>query len=523
MLNLLQVNRCSVEYRSEHGTHQALKHISFHLKAGEALALVGESGSGKSTAALAIMGLLPKSATVSGSVLFHGDQMLNRSNFWLNSVRGQKVAMIFQNPMTSLHPFLKVKTQLLEQILKHSKLTRKAALAHAISLLTKVGIDDAKNRINQYPHQFSGGMRQRVMIAMAISCKPDLLIADEPTTALDSTTQVLILSEIKALLEEFKMGLLIVSHDLGVVKNICDHIVVMKSGKIVEKSSTQALFSEPKHAYTRELLAAIPRLDEKPVVEQCKEETVLKVEQLNVRYQSGNDEFVAVNGIDFELRKGEILAIAGESGSGKSSTLRALTGLVKAEGDAQFKAQNLLKMSRKESKVVKTKIQMIFQDPYSSLNPRWRIKRTIAEPLKNLLKLSAKQQTKRIDELCDLCGIDKAFLKRFPHELSGGQRQRIGIARALASNPEILLCDEPVSALDVIIQKQIIELLKDLQQKLNLSIIFVSHDLSVIYNLCSRVIIMHKGEIVEHGPTEEIFSSQKQAYTQKLVSSIYSI
>ena len=430
--------------------------------------------------------------------------------------------MIFQDPMTSLHPFLKIKTQLVEQIRQHTSLNKKHSLERAINLLTKVGIADAAHRINQYPHQFSGGMRQRVMIAMAISCNPSLLIADEPTTALDVTTQALILTEIKSLLAELNMGLLIVSHDLGMVKSFCENIVVMKNGVIVEHNNTADLFKSPQHDYTKQLIAANPGIKPQLDIELSDDvKPLVHVENLSVTYQSENGPFKAVDEISFNLHSGEILGIAGESGSGKSTTLRALLGLVNGMGNATYGAIDLLALNGSKSKnALHKRMQLIFQDSYSSMNPRWRIKRIIAEPLKNLMKLKGKAQKNRIEELCDLCGIDRSFLSRYPHQLSGGQRQRVGIARALACNPEVLLCDEPVSALDVLIQDQILKLLKSLKEKLNLSIIFVSHDLSVINNLCSRVLIMQKGRVVESGSVNQIFSSPQQAYTKELIESI---
>jgi len=522
MSNLIQIDDLSVEYPSDDKPHQALDHFSLTLKSGEVTALVGESGSGKSTVALAIMGLLPPKTTVTGSIKLSDQSLLGRSNAWFNKIRGQKVTMIFQDPMTSLHPFLKIRTQIVEQLLQHTNLSKKQAVQRAIELLKKVGIPNAEQRIDQYPHQFSGGMRQRVMIAMAISCNPTLLIADEPTTALDVTTQALILSEIKSLLAEFDMTLLLVSHDLGMVKSFSDQIVVMKQGKLVEKNSVTQLFSNPQHEYTKALIAASPGVKlqtEEEVVDTIK--PLLSVKDLTVTYHADREVFTAVDQISFDLYPGEILGIAGESGSGKSTTLRALLGLVKGTGYARYDTFELLTLQgSKQKNELRKRMQLIFQDAYSSLNPRWRIKSILAEPLKNLMNLKGEALTKRIEELCGLCGIDLNFLNRYPHQLSGGQRQRIGIARALACEPEILLCDEPVSALDVLIQDQILKLLKELKEKLNLSIIFVSHDLAVINNLCSRVLIMQKGRVVESGSVNQIFSSPQQDYTKVLIESI---
>ena len=522
MSNLIQIDELRVEYQGETGSHLALDSISFSLKSGEAMALVGESGSGKSTVALAMMGLLPATASTTGSIKFCEEELLNRSNSWLNKIRGQKVAMIFQDPMTSLHPLLKIKTQIVEQILQHKKISKKQALTKAIELLKRVGITDVEHRINQYPHQFSGGMRQRVMIAMAISCGPSLLIADEPTTALDVTTQALILNEIKSLLAELDMGLLVISHDLAMVKSFCDEIVVMKNGEIVEQNNPVDLFENPQHDYTKQLIAANPGVKSQEEVNHSDEvEPLVGVENLSVTYQSKAGPFLAVDEINFNLYPGEILGIAGESGSGKSTTLRALLGLVSGTGSAKYDEFDLLNIHDVKSKnSLHKRMQLIFQDSYSSMNPRWRIKRIIGEPLKNLMGLKGKAKDARIEELCSLCGIDFSFLNRFPHQLSGGQRQRVGIARALACEPKILLCDEPVSALDVLIQEQILKLLKSLKEQLNLSIIFVSHDLSVINNLCSRVLVMQKGRVVESGSVNQIFSSPQHTYTQKLIDSI---
>lgn len=519
--SLLKIHKLSISYKSDHGLHRAVNDISFSLKGGESLALVGESGCGKTTTAMAIMGLLGENSQLQGKIKFKDKEITKMSKRQINSIRGNKVAMIFQNPMSSLNPFLKIKTQLVEQIRCHTKRTKAEAIQHAIELLEQVGIPDPENRIECYPHEFSGGMRQRVMIAMALSCDPDLLIADEPTTALDVTIQAQILQQIKDLLKSRNLALLMISHDLGIVANICDRVAVMYEGKIVEQQTVDELFENPHHNYTKKLLAAVPVMESKASA-LIEPSPLLEVDELTVDYQLDDGEsFRAVDNISFTLNDGEILGIAGESGCGKSTTLRAMSGLIPAsDGNVLFDEMDLLNLNNETLQASRSKVQMIFQDPYNSLNPRWRIKKIIAEPLLNMTNLSRSEINQKIDELMKLTGISPNLANRFPHELSGGQCQRVGIARALAVEPQILLCDEPVSALDVVIQDQILQLLKELQKKFNLSVVFVSHDLAVVSELCSRVIIMQKGKIVEQGDSQDIFTKPVQNYTKKLISSV---
>ncbi len=518
---LLKIKRLSVSYKSDYGIHTVVNDISFTLNKGESMALVGESGCGKTTTAMSIMGLLGENASVSGKIAFNDKKIGKMSVRGLNRIRGNKIAMIFQNPMSSLNPFLKIKTQMLEQILRHTKRNKKEALLHAVELLGQVGIPDPEIRIECYPHEFSGGMRQRVMIAMALSCDPDLLIADEPTTALDVTIQAQILQQIKDLLKERDLSLLMISHDLGIVANICDRVAVMREGRIVEQQAVNDIFTTPHHPYTKKLLAAVPVMKASEPGTSIRE-PLLQVEKLTVDYEKNDGTpFRAVDNISFTLNDGEILGIAGESGCGKSTTLRAITGLVPTtDGKVIFKENDLTGLEKDDLRRSRSDIQMIFQDPYNSLNPRWRIKKIIAEPLLNMTNLPRQKIDERVNELMEITGISARLASRFPHELSGGQCQRVGIARALAIEPKILLCDEPVSALDVVIQNQIIQLLKELQRKLNLAVIFVSHDLAVVSEICSRVIIMQKGKIVEEGDSASIFNKPGRDYTKKLIASV---
>lgn len=517
MTELLKVDNLNVSYSSDNGKQHAVKNISFSLKRGESLALVGESGCGKTSTANAIMQLLGDNAKISGNVTFRG-KPLNEKN--ISKVRGKRISMIFQNPMSSLNPFLTIQTQIVEQILQHTNKSKKEAIDRTIELLKKVGIDNPEKRLMQYPHEFSGGMQQRVVIAMALSCNPYLIIADEPTTALDVTIQAQIIKELNKLVKDSNLSLLLISHDLGVVANLCDEVAVMKKGEIVEQQKTEQLFKRPHHKYTRQLLDAVPTFS--TFTEAKARDELITVSDLSVVFsKSKKESFHAVDSINFELKQGEILGIAGESGSGKSTTLRALTQTVDYDsGEAIYQGQNLLELTRAELLESRQKVQMIFQDPYNSLNPRWRITKIIAEPLKNLTNLSKKERNERVKELMKLTEIDESLAKRFPHELSGGQCQRVGIARAIANNPEVLLCDEPVSALDVVVQKQIIELLKKLRRELNISMIFVSHDLAVVSELCDRVLIMKNGRIVEQGRTEQVFNQPMEDYTRKLICSV---
>lgn len=519
MTELLRVNNLNITYKSGHGISHAVKNVSFALKSGQSFALVGESGCGKTTTANAVMHLLGENAQMTGEISFRGKPLTAKT---ITKVRGKRIAMIFQNPMSSLNPFLKIKTQLIEQIAQHSTKNRSQAFQHAVALLEKVGIDQPLERLEQYPHEFSGGMQQRVVIAMALSCNPYLIIADEPTTALDVTIQAQIIRELNRLVKEENLALLLISHDLGVVANICGTVAVMKNGSIVEEGTAANLFHHPQHQYTRELLEAVPGFSNLKQTPADTKEPALTVKNLTVRFMTSHkDHFTAVNDINFCLKPNEILGIAGESGSGKSTTLRALTRLVSAvEGYAGFESRDLLTLSKSELADSRQNVQMIFQDPYNSLNPRWRISKIIEEPLKNLTNLSRKERKKRVEELLKMTEVDPALGGRFPHQLSGGQCQRVGIARALATKPQVLLCDEPVSALDVVVQKQVIDLLKKLQKELNIAIIFVSHDLAVVSELCDRVLIMKNGEIVEEGSTEQIFNRPQASYTKTLISAV---
>ncbi len=509
-MTLLRIENLSVAY----GEHVVVKHVSLDLQQGKTLAIVGESGSGKSTIANTIMGLTDSAAKVSGKIFFENELLDAKRR---NKVRGSDLTMIFQNPMSALNPLLKVRTQVCEQILRHNKVTKQEAFDRAIELLAKVGIPSPETKIDCYPHEFSGGMCQRVMIAMALSCNPKLLIADEPTTALDVTIQARILDDIKRLVEKENMGLLIISHDLAVVGKVADRIAVMRDGLVVESNETAALFKYPSNRYTKRLLKALPDYDKFSEVE-TKDKPVMSVENLAVCYDK---QVKVVDGVDFTVNENEILGLVGESGSGKSTTIKAIIKLLPiADGDVKLADESIAELRGKKLKEYRQNVQMIFQDPHNSLNPHWRLFDIIADPLRNMTSLSRREIEKKVFEMMELCELDKTLRKRFPHQLSGGQCQRVGIARALIVEPKVLLCDEPVSSLDVLIQAQIIELIKRLQKKIKFSVIFISHDLSVVKDLCHRVIIMKSGKIVEEGVCSEIFTKPKASYTKNLIDSI---
>ncbi len=530
---LLKVNDLSVSFHSGESEFQAVREVSFEVRKGETLGIVGESGSGKSVTARSIMRLLasPPSQMNNGEILFKGVDLANKTQKEMESIRGRDIGMIFQDPMSSLNPTIKVGKQISESLIKHQKVSKKEAKKQAIAMMERVGITRSEIRYNQYPHEFSGGMRQRVMIGIALACRPELLIADEPTTALDVTIQAQILNLMKDMQDQLGTSIILITHDLGVVAGMCDRVVVMKEGQIVETGTTTEIFANPKHPYTIRLLNALPRLDQKKKPKPASlvprdledDQPLLEVKSLRQHFNLGKGNTLkAVNDISFHIRQGETLGVVGESGSGKSTTGRAILRLHEPTGgDVLFKGVPLNRLSASEMKTMRRHMQIIFQDPYASLNPKMRIMDIIGEALDiHQLAGTASQREKRVEELLEMVGLDPTHAQRYPHEFSGGQRQRIGIARALAVEPEFIVCDEPLSALDVSIQAQIVQLLEELQQRLGLTYLFIAHDLSMVKHISDRVAVMYNGKIVELAESEELYSNPQHAYTKALLSAI---
>ena len=562
MLPLLRINDLSIDFVSESGTTSALKNISLSVNRSEILAIVGESGSGKSVTALSILKLLAKTAKfTSGEIFFSEDgnneiDLVRLPKKELQKVRGNKIAMIFQEPMTSLNPVFTCGNQVAESIQLHKKISTNEAKQQAIEWFKKVKLPEPEKVFSKYPHQLSGGQKQRVMIAMAICCKPSLLICDEPTTALDVTVQKNILQLIKELQEEQKMGVIFITHDLGVVSEIADKIAVMYKGNIVETNSRNEIFANPQHPYTKGLLACRPVFHQKgerlPVVsdfleekktqikspnekqeirniEKAKTETLLHVKNLSVWFPVKKNllgksiSFTkAVDDVSFEVIKGETLGLVGESGCGKTTLGRTMLRLIEpTAGEIIYNGIDLTKKTSDEIISLRKDIQLVFQDPYSSLNPRLTIGSAISEPLKVHGEYKTdKQRKEKVIDLLEKVNLDSKHFHRYPHEFSGGQRQRIVIARALALNPSFIICDEPVSALDVSVQAQVLNLLNDIKKEFGFTTIFISHDLAVVRYISDRIMVMHKGKIVEHGTADEVYYHPKNEYTKNLIDSI---
>ncbi|MEJ2764277.1 ABC transporter ATP-binding protein [Photobacterium sp. MCCC 1A19761] len=521
---LLQVSHLSVSFTMEDETVAAVKNISFQLEKGQTLALVGESGSGKSVSSSSIMGLLPANATIApgSSVRFQQQELLTLSEKQLRRVRGDRIAMIFQEPMTSLNPYMSVGEQVAEAIMCHRKVNRKRAMAETIALFEKVQLPDPAKRLGHYPHEFSGGQLQRIMIAMALANKPDILIADEPTTALDVTVQAEVLKLLKDIQAEMGMAILFITHDLGVVKHFADDVVVMCKGEVVETGSVQQIFEQPRHSYTKMLLDAEPKAH--GPANAAPAEAVLTAEDVRVRYVlktnwlgQETEHLDAVKGISLTVRPGQTVGIVGESGSGKSTLGRALMQLLPSSGRIAFEGKNIQAMSKQERYALKQNMQMVFQDPYGSLSPRMTIGEIITEPLTVFTTLTKPERMQRARQALEEVRLDPHCINRYPHEFSGGQRQRIAIARALIMEPKFILLDEPTSALDRSVQLTVLELLKDIQQRHNIGYLFISHDLSVIRAISDEVIVMQRGEVVERGTAQQVFDAPQQPYTQRLI------
>ncbi len=528
---LLTVRDLSVAFRSGGREMLAVDRISFDIAKGETLALVGESGSGKSVTALSILKLLPYPSAhhPSGSIAFKGKDLLRLSEREIRRVRGDDISIVFQEPMTSLNPLHTIEKQIAEILLLHRGLTGMAARRRTIEVLSQVGIPDPQSRLKSYPHQLSGGQRQRVMIAMALANEPDLFIADEPTTALDVTVQAQIIALLKDLQARLGMSLLFITHDLGIVRKIAQRVCVMKDGKLVEQGAVDDVFASPKHPYTRALLAAEPRPD--PAPPQPDAPMILQTSDLKVWFpitrgllRTVVGHVKACDGLSIELRKGETLGVVGESGSGKSTLGRAILRLISSDGPILFMGKNLQGLRFKEMLPFRRDMQIVFQDPYGSLSPRMSVGEIIKEGLKvHHPHMPERQRDERVIQALNDVGLDPGTRSRFPHEFSGGQRQRIAVARAVVLEPSFVVLDEPTSALDMLIQAQMVDLLRDLQKRHNLTYLFISHDLRVVAALASRLLVMRHGQVVEAGDAAELFRNPKTEYTRALLAAAFKL
>jgi len=556
-MSLLEIDNMTVEFPTRRGNFVAVDDVTLRLRPGEILGIVGESGAGKSTIGNAVIGLLEPPGRMSrGEVRLKGERIDLKDDDAMRSIRGMRIGMIFQDPLTSLNPLQTIEFQLIETIQLHLKLNHDAARGRAVDLLHRVGIPEPEVRIKQYPHQFSGGMRQRVVIALALCADPEVIIADEPTTALDVSIQAQILDLMRQLCRERQVGMMLITHDMGVIADVTDRVAVMYRSKLVEEGSTEKILGDPDHPYTQSLISAVPRPDVRlhrfPLVEYIESAgqplrqidlndhwltrqrgfaahvgNMLSVSDLRMRFltkfafRKSNRKYLdAVDGVSFEIGQGEVFGLVGESGSGKSTVARMIAGLYKPSGGRiDFAGGELTAIrSEKEKDVYRRQMQMIFQDPYSSLNPRMRVRDIVAEPIRFHRLADSREQTEQIvNDLLDHVGLGAAAGVKYPHEFSGGQRQRISIARTLATQPRFLICDEPTSALDVSIQAQILNLLKDLQEMLGLTMLFISHDLSVIRQMCDRVGVMRFGQLVEVADTETLFTDPQDDYTKHLL------
>ncbi len=557
---LLDIEQLRIEFSSRRGSLTAIDNVDLTLRKGDILGVVGESGAGKSTIGNAVIGLLqPPGKMTAGSIALNGQRIDQLPSRELRHIRGKRIGMIFQDPLTSLDPLQTIESQLVETMRVHLGVSAAEARTRAVELLCRVGLPEPEMRLQHYPHQFSGGMRQRVVIALALCCDPEVIIADEPTTALDVSIQAQILDLLRTLCKEKQVGMIIITHDMGVIAEITDSVAVLYRGKLVEHGPTRKILDSPDHPYTRSLISAVPRPDIKlhrfPMVSYIEDVRAPTKKDFDIRtHWLGQErdfgaladaplvqthdlgmQFVlknaflkknrqmldAVHNVNLSISQGEVFGLVGESGSGKSTVARLIAGLYKASsGDVTFNGVNITRLKNESAlNAFRRQIQMVFQDPYSSLNPRMRIRDIVAEPIRFHRLCDSEAQTLAIvTDLLDYVGLGERSLRRFPHEFSGGQRQRICIARALATRPRFLICDEPTSALDVSIQAQILNLLKDLQEKLHLTILFISHDLPVIRQMCDRVGVMRSGKLLEVADTETLFSAPQHEYSRQLLS-----
>ncbi|MFQ6756004.1 ABC transporter ATP-binding protein [Cereibacter sphaeroides] len=519
---VLDVKGLRVAFQTNDGEVQAVRGIDLSVMPGETVAIVGESGSGKSQTTMALMGLLAQNGRATGSALYRGRELIGLSERELNKVRGDKITMIFQEPMTSLDPLYRIGDQLAEPLRFHRGLSKREARPRIVELLRLVGIPEPERRIDSYPHELSGGQRQRVMIAMALACDPDILIADEPTTALDVTIQAQILTLLADLQKRLGMAILFITHDLGIVQRFADRVYVMQAGEVVETGETAALFEAPSHPYTRMLLDAEPEGTKAPPPETAP--VLMEGRNVEVVFSSGGGLFEApnklraVDGVSVRLRQGQTIGVVGESGSGKSTLGRALLRLLPSAGLVTFEGRELARDAA-EMRPLRRRMQLVFQDPFGSLSPRMTVGRIITEGLKiHEPDLSTRERDRRAGEALAEVGLSPAMRNRYPHEFSGGQRQRIAIARSMILKPRVIVLDEPTSALDRSVQKQIVDLLRDLQARHGLSYLFISHDLAVVRALADYILVMKEGRIVEEGQTADIFDRPQEAYTRTLMA-----
>ena len=524
---ILQIRDFTVEFWVDGVWYPAAINMNFDVRAGETLAIVGESGSGKSTTALGVMKLLASNARTSGSVKVNGVEMLGASPSALRKARGKEVAYIFQEPMTALNPVYTIGFQIVETLRNHFDMGPKQARTRAVELLTMVEIPEPELSFDKYPHQLSGGQRQRAMIAQALACDPGLLIADEPTTALDVTIQAEILDLMRNLKSRLSSAILLITHDMGVVADMADEILVMKDGLTVEHGSADQIFNSPKHPYSKELLAAVPKLGTSAIrsldAGARKQAPIIKLENVTISYPKRGrlPEFVAVRDFSLEIFPGEIVGLVGESGSGKTTVGRAAIGLIPIKsGKLEIVGKDITNASQKELFAIRRHTGIVFQDPASSLNPRLPIGESIGEPILLAKLAKGDELNKKVEDLLEQVELPRSYRNRFPHELSGGQRQRVGIARALALTPDLLIADEPTSALDVSVQARFLELLLELQDKLKFACLFISHDLAVVDILAHRIAVMQNGLLVEVGEKEEILKRAKHLYTQRLIAAV---
>ncbi len=535
---ILDVRDLSVSFETPDGRVEAVKKLSFDVARGECLGLVGESGSGKSQTVLAAIGLTAANGIVEGSIRFDGQEITGLGRKELNDIRGARMAMIFQDPLTSLTPHMTVGAQMAEVLARHKNLKGEAAEQRIVEWLERVRIPEARRRLHQFPHELSGGMRQRVMIASAMLCEPQVLLADEPTTALDVTVQAQVLDLMDELKRETGAGLVLITHDMGVIARMADRVVVMRHGEAVERGNVDDVFSAPKHDYTRMLLEAMPRMDRidrgsRPSIGAAPAKEVkplLQVDDLHVTFPVSvpgglfgkRVPLRAVDGVSFALRPGETVGVVGESGCGKSTLARGVLRLLDpSAGSVAWLGRNIAKVSRKEMQPLRQELQIVFQDPLASLDPRMTVGQSIAEPLTVFRPdMNGKAKEEAAREMMARMGLDPAMVNRYPHELSGGQNQRVGIARAMILKPKLVVCDEAVSALDVSVQAQILDLLIDLQKEFGLAMMFISHDLSVIREVCHRVMVLYLGRVVETASREELFSNPQHPYTRALLSAV---
>ncbi|MBQ0736874.1 ABC transporter ATP-binding protein [Aquimarina celericrescens] len=553
---LLHIHQLSIGFQTDNGFRETLQQIDFQLYKNEILGIVGESGSGKSLTSLAVLRLLPSSAKITeGEILYKGEDLSKLSTKQLRKIRGKEISMIFQEPMSSLNPSMKCGPQVTEILLEHTTLSKKEAIAETLRLFEKVKLPRPESIYDVYPHQISGGQKQRVMIAMAIACKPKILIADEPTTALDVTVQKEILLLLKSLQQETEMSIIFISHDLALVSEISDRVVVMYQGKIVEQNSAKELFLQPKQTYTKALLASKPstteRLKKLPTVKNFLENTISNVVETKSEREKRHQEIYAqspllevvnvekefvsnpglfqpktsvkaVNDVSFKIYEGETLGLVGESGCGKSTLGNVILQLDKATaGKVLYRGNDITKISKTALRKLRKEIQLIFQDPFSSLNPRIPVGKAIMEPMEvHHLYKNNKERKQKTLELLHRVGLNESHFNRYPHEFSGGQRQRIGIARTIAVEPKLIVCDESVSALDISVQAQVLNLLNELKDKFGFTYIFISHDLAVVKYMADQLLVMNQGKIVEQGDADQIYANPEKEYTQKLIDAI---